>query len=104
MPKDISNQIQQWQGAHDVALSPDAYAALLKMASISMAAAPYRLTMRSGVAPCNDNPIGDFFDEKTANLVGSLIKALDEDNAPEYSGFDVQSTSPAPARSSGRRP
>lgn len=105
MPIDLNDKLKQWQRQHGVALSPEAYASLLKMASDSMAAAPYRLTMRSGVAPRNDNIVGDFYDERTAYLVGSLLKALDENDHPEYRGFDVRTPTadPDPAPPAGPR-
>lgn len=58
----------------------------------------YRLTMRSGVSPMNDNIIGDFFDAKTAHLIAELLWALDRCEHPEYKGYDV-TPNPSPATS-----
>ncbi len=49
----------------------------------------FRLVMRSGVHPDNDNEIGDFHDLRTAYLIGSLLWALDKNDHPEYRDFDV---------------
>jgi hypothetical protein len=49
----------------------------------------FRLILRSGVVPCNDNAVGVFTDRKTAYLVAELLMALDRCEHPEYSHFEV---------------
>jgi hypothetical protein len=49
----------------------------------------YRLVLRSGVNPCNDNNVGLFTDEKTAYVVAELLMAMGRMDQPEYVSFDV---------------
>lgn len=50
---------------------------------------PCALVMRSGVAQINDQSVGRFDNQATAELCGRFLMALDRVFDPEYSHYDI---------------
>lgn len=50
----------------------------------------HKLTMISGVAPCNDMPVGVFVLPEYAKLIGDDLLRRDRENHPEWSHYIIE--------------